>query len=344
MPLLLRLAKANFNQRTGRRRGRPQARRRQPTGSSRTGSTSRRRCSPAAPGSSGPPFAKGESIPRSRRFGGDQESRTSRRSCRSPTSASRSRTARRTRSSSSPASTPARRSPAPRLHRPHRQLDVLARHHRRRRHRHRAEHAAAGSRRLVEIPLPRHRRKGRRHRLRRQRLERGDLALGVRHRRQPEGSRSRCCADRCSAIAASTGSAKRFTSRPSCGTNTPDGIRLLPRHGGVRHRPRQPEPVVDERTVRVNDWSSAEWTMTLPADGSLGSYSLRAILESDRPKPKTPEQQRPGASPSRARRVGRLGEVDPRLLSRRRLPPARLPRRCDAGRRAASPAIRCRAR
>ena len=56
--------------------------------------------------------------------------------------------------------------------------------------------------------------------------------------------------------------------------------------------------VVDERTIRVNNWSSAEWTMTLPADGALGNYSLRAILESDRPKPKTPEQLRPGETPS----------------------------------------------
>ena len=32
--------------------------------------------------------------------------------------------------------------------------------------------------------------------------------------------------------------------------------------------------------MRVNAWSSAEWTWTLPVEGSLGNYSLRAILES----------------------------------------------------------------
>ena len=49
--------------------------------------------------------------------------------------------------------------------------------------------------------------------------------------------------------------------------------------------------LVDERTIKVNAWSSAEWTFTLPQDGTLGNYSMRAILESDRPKPKTPEER-----------------------------------------------------
>jgi uncharacterized protein YfaS (alpha-2-macroglobulin family) len=38
--------------------------------------------------------------------------------------------------------------------------------------------------------------------------------------------------------------------------------------------------------------------MKLPEDGALGNYSLRAILESDRPKPKTPETREPGVTPS----------------------------------------------
>ncbi len=50
--------------------------------------------------------------------------------------------------------------------------------------------------------------------------------------------------------------------------------------------------------MTVNDWSSAEWTMTLPADGALGNYSVRAMLESDRPKPKAPEDVQPGDVPS----------------------------------------------
>ena len=55
--------------------------------------------------------------------------------------------------------------------------------------------------------------------------------------------------------------------------------------------------VVDERTVKLTAWSSAEWTMTLPQEGALGNYSVRAILESDKPKPKKPEDLRPGDEP-----------------------------------------------
>lgn len=81
--------------------------------------------------------------------------------------------------------------------------------------------------------------------------------------------------------------------------NAPDGVRLLPNDTAVFVTVRDSQNrVVDERTVRVNTWSSAEWTMTLPKDGALGHYSLRAILESDRPKPKPPEQLRPGVTPS----------------------------------------------
>jgi uncharacterized protein YfaS (alpha-2-macroglobulin family) len=81
--------------------------------------------------------------------------------------------------------------------------------------------------------------------------------------------------------------------------NAPNGVRLLPANTPVFVTVRDSQNrVVDERTVRVNDWSSAEWRMTLPPDGTLGNYSLRAILESDRPQPKTPEEQRPGTTPS----------------------------------------------
>jgi uncharacterized protein YfaS (alpha-2-macroglobulin family) len=74
--------------------------------------------------------------------------------------------------------------------------------------------------------------------------------------------------------------------------NAPDGIRLLRANTPVFISVRDAQNrVVDERTIRVNDWSSAEWTMRLPADGTLGNYSLRAILESDRPK-RDPQQRR----------------------------------------------------
>jgi hypothetical protein len=81
--------------------------------------------------------------------------------------------------------------------------------------------------------------------------------------------------------------------------NTPDGIRLLPEGTPVLVSVRDVQNrLVDERTVQLTPWSSAEWTMTLPEGGTLGNYSLRAILESDRPRPKTPEERRPGVTPS----------------------------------------------
>jgi uncharacterized protein YfaS (alpha-2-macroglobulin family) len=39
---------------------------------------------------------------------------------------------------------------------------------------------------------------------------------------------------------------------------------------------------VDKRTVTLNDWSSAEWTWTVPADSVLGDYSVNATTASQR--------------------------------------------------------------
>jgi len=77
--------------------------------------------------------------------------------------------------------------------------------------------------------------------------------------------------------------------------NAPSGVVLLPAGTPVIITVRDSQNrVVNERTIRVNNWSSAEWTMTLPADGSLGNYSLRALLESDRPRPAPAGAQRRG--------------------------------------------------
>jgi alpha-2-macroglobulin len=77
------------------------------------------------------------------------------------------------------------------------------------------------------------------------------------------------------------------------------GIRLLAEGTPVVMTVRDTQNrLVDERVVRTTPWSSAEWTMKLPADGTLGNYSLRAVLESDRPKPKEPEDRRRGSVPS----------------------------------------------
>jgi alpha-2-macroglobulin len=76
------------------------------------------------------------------------------------------------------------------------------------------------------------------------------------------------------------------------------GIRLLPAGTPVLVSVRDSQHrVVDSRTIKLSAWSSAEWTMTLPAEGSLGTYSVQAILERDKPKPKKPEELRPGDDP-----------------------------------------------
>jgi alpha-2-macroglobulin len=80
--------------------------------------------------------------------------------------------------------------------------------------------------------------------------------------------------------------------------NTPTGIRLLRPGTAVSITLRDGQfRLVDERTVTVNNWSSAEWTTTLPADGSLGNYTVRAVLENEKPKPKAAEDVRPGEVP-----------------------------------------------
>jgi uncharacterized protein YfaS (alpha-2-macroglobulin family) len=73
-------------------------------------------------------------------------------------------------------------------------------------------------------------------------------------------------------------------------SNTPGGVRLLPDGTAVFVSVRDSrDKLVDERTVRVNVWSTADWTLPVPADGALGSYFVSAILESDRVK--APAQQ-----------------------------------------------------
>ena len=63
-------------------------------------------------------------------------------------------------------------------------------------------------------------------------------------------------------------------------SDTNSGIQLLPAgtpvHVSVRDsRDRE----IDRRQVTLSEWSSAEWTVTLPASGALGNYSIQARLE-----------------------------------------------------------------
>ena len=79
-------------------------------------------------------------------------------------------------------------------------------------------------------------------------------------------------------------------------SNTAQGIRLLPEGTSVWITVTDSrEKVVDERAVRVNAWSTAEWTLTLPGEGSLGDYSVKAILESEKSKDTpSPGEEREG--------------------------------------------------
>jgi len=80
--------------------------------------------------------------------------------------------------------------------------------------------------------------------------------------------------------------------------NAAQGVRLLPPGTAILISVRDAQDrVINERTIQMNAWSSAEWTMTLPAEGSLGQYSVRAILASDKPAAKKPEAVRPEESP-----------------------------------------------
>ena len=68
-------------------------------------------------------------------------------------------------------------------------------------------------------------------------------------------------------------------------SNTPAGVRLLADGTSLFVSVRDSrDKLVDERTVKVNAWSTAEWTLAVPSDGALGSYFVSAILESDRIK------------------------------------------------------------
>ena len=83
--------------------------------------------------------------------------------------------------------------------------------------------------------------------------------------------------------------------------NTPTGIRMLPIGTPVVLTVRDSQNrIIDQRTVKLTAWSSADWTMKLPQDGALGNYSLRAVLESDSPKPKTAEKRRRDVEPGEA--------------------------------------------
>ncbi|HEX2343746.1 MAG TPA: MG2 domain-containing protein [Vicinamibacterales bacterium] len=60
-------------------------------------------------------------------------------------------------------------------------------------------------------------------------------------------------------------------------SDTPAGIKLIPNGTAIHISVRDSrDKEIDKRTISMNAWSSAEWQMTLPADGALGNYSIVA--------------------------------------------------------------------
>lgn len=73
--------------------------------------------------------------------------------------------------------------------------------------------------------------------------------------------------------------------------DTANGIRLLAPDTPITVTMRDSQnKELDTRTVNVNAWSSAEWTVRVPPEGSLGNYSLVAKRVRVQPKPKEKEK------------------------------------------------------
>lgn len=65
--------------------------------------------------------------------------------------------------------------------------------------------------------------------------------------------------------------------------DTPTGIQLLPAGTKVDlHLTDSHNKEVEKRTLSLTEWSSAEWTFTVPADGPLGNYSFAASAQDQR--------------------------------------------------------------
>jgi uncharacterized protein YfaS (alpha-2-macroglobulin family) len=66
-------------------------------------------------------------------------------------------------------------------------------------------------------------------------------------------------------------------------SDTPAGIQLLPAGTPVEISVRDShDKEVDKRTIKLNEWSSAEWTMPLADDGVLGTYRIAAKVTGQR--------------------------------------------------------------
>ena len=79
--------------------------------------------------------------------------------------------------------------------------------------------------------------------------------------------------------------------------DTPRGIQLLQPGTAVFAVVKDGEgQEVNRRALKANEWSSAEWTLNLPARGPLGTYSVEVSL-AEPPQPQSPDEQQYDAPP-----------------------------------------------
>jgi alpha-2-macroglobulin len=72
--------------------------------------------------------------------------------------------------------------------------------------------------------------------------------------------------------------------------DTTSGIQLIPPGTTVYVSTRDSQArEVDRRTLTLSEWSSAEWTLTLPTSGPLGNYVIQARLEP--PRERKPQEE-----------------------------------------------------
>jgi uncharacterized protein YfaS (alpha-2-macroglobulin family) len=66
-------------------------------------------------------------------------------------------------------------------------------------------------------------------------------------------------------------------------SDTPDGMKLLPAGTNLQVELKNSrDQVVDKRSVALNEWSSAEWTVRIPDEAALGGHFLTARLAGQR--------------------------------------------------------------
>ena len=66
-------------------------------------------------------------------------------------------------------------------------------------------------------------------------------------------------------------------------SDTPNGMQLLPAGTKVEAVLRDSQnKEVQKQTVMLNEWSSAEWVFRVPAEGSLGTYTIQTLVDGQR--------------------------------------------------------------